>query len=149
MKPPKREMEFGPPSHDVEWILIDPLTKNSTIAMAQTAFQAYEIANPQRDGLPLGFGQLDICQYEDYLKRQETKKEKAPMNFGQALEVLKNGGKVWRSGWNGKGMWICLQKPDASSKMTLPYIYMKTADDQLVPWLASQTDLLSEDWQTD
>lgn len=51
-----------------------------------------------------------------------------------------------RSGWNGKGMWLCLQRSDEHSKMTLPYIYMKTADDQLVPWVASQTDLLAGDW---
>ncbi len=68
------------------------------------------------------------------------------MNFGQALELLKAGHRVSRLGWNGKGMWVELQRPTALSKMTLPYIYMKTADEQLVPWLASQTDLLAEDW---
>lgn len=68
------------------------------------------------------------------------------MNFGQAIELLKDGQKVARIGWNGKGMWLKLQRPDEHSKMTLPYIYMKTADDRLVPWLASQTDVLSEDW---
>lgn len=68
------------------------------------------------------------------------------MNFGQAIEELKKGNCVARQGWNGKGMWLALQRPDAHSKMSLPYIYMKTADDKLVPWLASQTDMLSEDW---
>lgn len=68
------------------------------------------------------------------------------MNFGQALQALKNGNRVSRSGWNGKGMWIALQVPDANSKMQLPYIYMSTAGNQLVPWLASQTDVLAEDW---
>lgn len=68
------------------------------------------------------------------------------MNFGQALEQLKLGSKVSRNGWNGKGMWIHLQVPDVHSKMSLPYIYMKTADDKFVPWLASQTDVLAEDW---
>lgn len=69
------------------------------------------------------------------------------MNFGEAIAALKRGRKVARKGWNGKGMWLNLQVPDAHSKMSLPYIYMKTADDHLVPWLASQTDMLSEDWQ--
>lgn len=69
------------------------------------------------------------------------------MNFGQAIEHLKNGGKIQRSGWNGKGMYLELQRPDAGSKMTLPYIFMFTADKNLVPWLASQTDILSEDWK--
>lgn len=68
------------------------------------------------------------------------------LNFGEALEVLKSGGRVQRSGWNGKGMWIELQRPDENNKMTLPYIFMKTADDHLVPWLASQTDILANDW---
>jgi len=70
------------------------------------------------------------------------------MNFGEALTSLKDENKVERSGWNGKGMWLELQVPDAHSKMTLPYIYMKTADDNLVPWLASQTDILADDWNT-
>jgi hypothetical protein len=69
------------------------------------------------------------------------------MTFGDALEALKAGRTVARNGWNGKGMWLQLQRPDARSKMSLPYIYMKTADGNLVPWLASQTDMLSDDWQ--
>lgn len=68
------------------------------------------------------------------------------LDFGRALRHLRAGNRVARQGWNGKGMWLGLQIPDATSKMTLPYIYMKTADDQLVPWLASQTDLLALDW---
>ncbi len=68
------------------------------------------------------------------------------MDFIFALKALREGAKVARSGWNGKGMWIHLQVPDQNSKMTLPYIYMKTATGDLVPWLASQTDILGEDW---
>lgn len=69
------------------------------------------------------------------------------MNFGQAIAAMRIDLKVQREGWNGKGMWLALQKPDEHSKMTAPYIYMKTADNKLVPWLASQTDMLAEDWQ--
>jgi hypothetical protein len=69
------------------------------------------------------------------------------LNFGEALDHLKRGGFVARKGWNGKGMWLGLQRPEMHSKMTLPYIYMKTADNQMVPWLASQTDMLSDDWE--
>lgn len=75
------------------------------------------------------------------------------MNFGQALEALKGGQKVSRAGWNGKGLWLELQRPDAHSKMTLPYIFMSYPDDAKttpgarVPWLASQTDVLAEDWE--
>ena len=70
------------------------------------------------------------------------------MDFGQAIEALKQGKRVARAGWNGKGMHLELQRPDAHSKMTLPYIYMYTAQGDNVPWLASQTDMLSEDWVT-
>lgn len=48
------------------------------------------------------------------------------MNFSQALDALKLGSKVARSGWNGKGIFIELQVPDAHSKMTHPYIYIDT-----------------------
>ena len=71
---------------------------------------------------------------------------KTGFDFGVALVALEGGCRVYRAGWNGKGMWLALQWPTESSKMTLPYIYMKTADNQLVPWLASQTDLLAKDW---
>lgn len=76
----------------------------------------------------------------------QNRSEEDTMNFGQALESLKAGKKVARSGWNGKNMWLELQRPDAHSKMTLPYIYMSTVQKDLVPWLASQTDMLAEDW---
>jgi len=69
------------------------------------------------------------------------------MNFSDALELIKQGNKLRRSGWNGKGMWIAIQIPDINSKMSLPYIYMCTAKQDLVPWLASQSDLLSTDWE--
>lgn len=68
------------------------------------------------------------------------------MNFGGALESMKAGRRVCRAGWNGRGMWCALQVPDEHSKMSLPYIYMRTVDGSLVPWLASQTDLLADDW---
>lgn len=68
------------------------------------------------------------------------------MDFGYALSLLRNGMKVSRSGWNGRGQWIALQYPDASSKMTLPYIYISTVQGDLVPWFASQSDMLATDW---
>lgn len=67
--------------------------------------------------------------------------------IGWALSAMWLGQKVARKGWNGKGMWLSLQIPDQHSKMTVPYIYMKTADENLVPWLASQTDILATDWE--
>ena len=68
------------------------------------------------------------------------------VSFSDALSLLKVGAKMQRAGWNGKGMYVELQQPDAHSKMSLPYLFMKTAQGDLVPWLASQTDILAEDW---
>jgi hypothetical protein len=67
--------------------------------------------------------------------------------IGWAIKEMQAGNRVTRPGWNGKGMWLGLQVPDAHSKMTLPYIYMSTAQGDLVPWLASQTDILAIDWE--
>lgn len=76
------------------------------------------------------------------------------MNMGEALAILKSGGMVRRVGWNGKGLWLELQEPDENSKMTLPYLYLNYPASGMapypngarVPWLASQTDILAEDW---
>lgn len=68
------------------------------------------------------------------------------MNFSQALVNLKEGRQVQRSGWNGKNMFIYLvdrsDVPDYCS-----FLEMYTADRKRVPWLASQTDILAEDWE--
>lgn len=69
------------------------------------------------------------------------------MNIGQVRSALYNGNVCARRGWNGKNMFIELQKPDAHSKMTLPYVFMHTAQGDKVPWLCSQTDFLAEDWE--
>jgi hypothetical protein len=67
--------------------------------------------------------------------------------IGWAINLMRHGDKDRRAGWNGKGMWLELQVPDEHSKMTLPYVYMSTAQGDLVPWLCSQTDLLATDWE--
>ena len=83
------------------------------------------------------------------------------MKFGQAIEALKQGKKVAREGWNGKGMYLIYASPVAhnletplvydseigTEKPSLPLILLKTAGYMYVPWLASQTDILAEDWQ--
>ena len=68
------------------------------------------------------------------------------MNFSMILESIKAGRRVRRLGWNGPDQWIHLQVPDENSKMTEPYIYIKNQQGGLVPWLASQGDLMAEDW---
>lgn len=73
-------------------------------------------------------------------------------SFGYALSCLKAGYAMTRAGWNGKGLSIKLQRPDAHSKMSLPYVYLNYPGDAQntpgarVPWVPSQTDQLSEDW---
>jgi Protein of unknown function (DUF2829) len=67
--------------------------------------------------------------------------------IGWAVKELHHGRRVRRAGWDGKGTWLALQVPDAHSKMTLPYVYMSTAQGDLVPWLCSQSDLLALDWE--
>lgn len=85
------------------------------------------------------------------MERPELKPK--AFSFSVALERLKQGERVMRKGWNGKGMWLQMQLPDLFSKMTLPYIYIEYPEGHpaypsgsRVPWLASQTDLLSVDW---
>lgn len=86
--------------------------------------------------------------------------------FGQAIAFMKVGKRVARTGWHDKGMFLfivsgkCITEEindcygdnyryekDEASIPVLDAIYMKTANGCLVPWLASQTDVLSEDWQ--
>lgn len=91
------------------------------------------------------------------------------MNFGQAIESLKAGKRVARAGWNGKGMWLSLSCGETKNvaadnfwsphnrehamvqggfAKVLPSITMKTATNEiLMGWLASQSDMLSEDWE--
>lgn len=94
----------------------------------------------------------DVCRNNS---PTENAAEPVTVDFGGAIKLLKAGKRLARKGWNGKGIYLELQKPDACSKMTLPYIYIVTnglvtdnpdAPKGVVPWLASQTDMLAEDW---
>jgi hypothetical protein len=80
------------------------------------------------------------------------------LDFGTVLGQLKAGHRIARAGWNGKGMYLlyvggndwnadtdAMDEREAELE-TAPFIAMKTADAKLVPWLASQTDILAEDW---
>jgi hypothetical protein len=69
------------------------------------------------------------------------------MDIGQAVRRLQSGDRVARAGWNGKDQYLELQVPDKDSKMTLPYVFIRTVQGDLVPWLCSQTDLLANDWE--
>lgn len=88
---------------------------------------------------------------------------KTGLSFSAALQALKDGRKVGRAGWNGKGMWLYLV-PGSTFQVSegrplathLPvgetvnyhaHVDMKTAQGTHVPWLCSQTDLLADDWE--
>lgn len=67
------------------------------------------------------------------------------MDFSQALIQLKAGEIVTRTGWNGEGMWVKLDR--AGGEMDLPFLYMRTVHGFFVPWTASHTDILADDWK--
>lgn len=84
------------------------------------------------------------------------------MNFSEALQEIKNGSLVKRSGWNGKNMFLFLVNGSTFTVNREPlqsilgegtqvkyhaHIDMKTATGEVVPWLASQSDLLADDWE--
>ena len=123
---------------------------------------------------PADEGYHVVCPdgYESWSPKAQFEEASRPidgMTFGQAIEAMKRGKKVARKGWNGKGMWLCVPlcdgpkeipatgiwgKPNAEyaeqnggTVKVMPYVTMKTADGSIVMgWLASQTDMLSEDW---
>lgn len=83
------------------------------------------------------------------------------LTFSEALEHLKQNHRVWREGWNGKGMFLFIVRGDTvkgviderygedwgkPEREVHDAIYMQTAQGSLVPWLASQTDMLANDW---
>ena len=83
------------------------------------------------------------------------------MNFGQALEKIKSGYRITREGWNGKEMFLFLVNgsqfevnrapllgiyPEGTVINYRSHIDMKTVNGEIVPWVASQSDLLAEDW---
>ena len=85
------------------------------------------------------------------------------MSFSEALLRLKNGFRMQRVGWNGRGMFVFAvagsihgtlveasefyDLPAGATLMSQPYLAMRTADGSTVPWLASQADLLTDDWR--
>lgn len=116
-------------------------------------------------GKPLDQSEYDmqfcgVCRSRS--KSKGNLKVEKNMNFSQALAYLKVGKRLQRAGWNGKGMFVFLvagsnfkvnREPLLSimgkgAEVTYcPHIDMKTADNKVVPWIASQTDIMADDWQ--
>ena len=87
------------------------------------------------------------------------------MNFSEALDLCKNGSRITRAGWNGPGQYVVYQPgypdgiginantaratgiPEGTVCKFAPYLMFRTAQGVFVPWLASQGDLLAEDWE--
>ncbi len=126
----KREVKVEPMSRDDAGYLIN----NITNAKPNTDFTEEQTTN-------------EFIQTENF-------------TFGIAIKAMKLGHKVARSGWNGKGMYLVYFSPvshgleiltvydkeEGTTLPLLPFILMKTADNCYVPWLASQTDILAEDY---
>ena len=149
--------------HPVE---AEPMTRGD-----YNKFRGWEIPsneNPADEGYKVTYpdGYVSWCPKTQF---EEAGRPFDGMTFGMAIEAMKRGKKVARKGWNGKGMWLCVPlcdgpkeipatgvwgKPNAEyaeqnggTVKVMPYVTMKTADGSIVMgWLASQTDMLSEDW---
>ena len=111
--------------------------------------------NPATEGYLVqypGDGYISWCPKDKF---EEANQVMTGLTFGYAIESAKKGCKIARKGWNGKGIFVELQTPDSLSKMSSPYLFIDTtglqtdndhAPKSRVPWLASQTDMLSDDW---
>lgn len=139
-----------------KWAFCETSDENSLhlVIIGGKEFDTEKEANDWRD---------EYLQLEKDAEAERRQLNMPLLTFGEALELLKAGKKVLRIGWNGKGMWLALVKAtryqvegldlplnhsaaDGNVQNLLPWIGMKTADNMFVPWLASQTDILSSDW---
>jgi hypothetical protein len=118
-------------------------------------------------GTPNVPGRAGYVSWSPKAQFDNTYRPVTAMTFGLAIEALKRGQKVARAGWNGKGMWLAIQTgstitpeqarggaakgraDEGATEITiLPHIDIRAADGSVVVgWLASQTDMLAEDWQ--
>lgn len=119
--------------------------------------------NPNDEGYLVEYldgGQTNHSQFKGYISwspRDVFDRAYRPaegMTFGLALEALKKGHRVARKGWNGKGQWLYMIPAshwETTRGLELldgrPWIGIKTVDDKFMPWVASQSDMLVEDWE--
>lgn len=149
-------------------LLAQPMTRGDWCAFRGWDVPADE--NPADHGFMVEYtdgGKANVPGHEGYVSWSPKDVFEAAyqpldaMSFGHAIVMAKAGKRITRAGWNGKGMFIYLV-PAASypaqrgaAKRWLgedamvpyrAYLAMKTVDDEVVPWLASQTDMLADDW---
>lgn len=128
-----------------------------------------EAAEAKRYGtVDLGYKVRYPDGYESFSPKDVFEEAYRPingMNFGLAIEAAKKGKKITRRGWNGKGMWVIYRSgypegilcnkntadavgiPEGTLIKVRPYLQMKCVDDTFRMWLASQSDILAEDWE--
>ena len=133
-------------------IKAEPMTR-----LEYNQFRGWELPADE-NGSDAGFKVVDTSSnHTSWLPSKEFNSiysEASNMTFGSAIEAMKLGNKVARKGWNGKGMYVYLIKGKELKSTTNetvigdPFITMKTATGSHKPgWLASQADMLSEDWE--
>lgn len=144
-----------------------PMTRGDYNAFRGWAVPADE--NPADEGYLVeytdgGKGNTDLyAGYVSWSPKEQFEgayRETGGLTFGLAIEALKKGKSVSRHGWNGKGMFLFLIQGSNDIAKLHGYgfgevlgeptfrdaIFMRTVDNQLVPWTASQTDVLADDW---
>jgi hypothetical protein len=95
---------------------------------------------------------VEVDNIPKIIGSKKGKKVEFNNDFSWALATVKFGHAIQRKGWNGKGLKVKFFYPDKNDKMTLPYLYIEYPNDAAitpgarVPWLASQTDILADDW---
>jgi hypothetical protein len=111
-----------------------------------------------------GYGVIYADGYQSWSPKKPFEDAYQPLDalsFGHAIAAMQDGHAVTRAGWNGKGMFIYIVSGHlhqvTEDELFLggfgdtipahPYIMMKTAQGYIVPWLASQADMLANDWQ--
>lgn len=149
------------------------VTARPMTRQAYNDYRNWELPSDE-DGTDAGYlveykdgGQANHPDHEGYISWSpeavfnRAYRETTSLSFSEALEALKIGQRVMRNGWNGKGMFLFLV-PGSTFNVNRPpllgiypegteinyhaHIDMKTADNKVVPWLASQTDMLADDW---
>jgi threonine dehydrogenase-like Zn-dependent dehydrogenase len=119
---------------------------------------------PSWDWMPYQKGQ---AAKTEALQAQTEDPKTSGLTFGEAIDVMKRGGRVARAGWNGKNQWVCLgqghkeleaekfwnqntrifAEQNGGKAEVRPYMILKTADNAiLMGWSPSQSDALAEDW---
>lgn len=145
-----------------------PMTRKAYNDLRNWSVPADE--NPADEGYLVEYidgGPANVPGFEGYVSwspKEVFEKAYQPvtgMTFGHAVELMRAGCKVARQGWNGKGMFVFLVPgsqfqvnrkpllgiyPEGTTINYCPHIDMRTADGSIVPWLASQTDVLASDW---